>query len=217
MANIGEMPGFFQSRKFDLDLAQQLSPSGEVGFIQTLNRTAPFWTAEYETAPLRGDRENDWIVFLDKLEGSMNSFLAYDPSRPMPYAYRTQPLANDPWTQTGQVAPRITAQDYAASTIDLDRMQNGAIITRGDYISVQVGIIWYLFRAMEDRVASSNAVVDLAVKPRPNIISLVATDIRYRQAVIEMKMMGKPDNRNSVGDLPNFQFKAAQYTARAPT
>lgn len=212
-----EMPLYISSKVFDLNHAQQITPTGENGFIQTLQRSSPFWMAEYETPGLAEDRYQEWINFFDLLEGSMNTFLAYDPRRPMPYAYRSMSTASDPWTQSGQPAPRITGQNYANSTIDLDRMENGAIITKSDLISVQVGGIWYLFRSQENRTAAANAVTALVVKPRPNIASLVATSIRYRKACCEMKMIGKQQERDSVEGLPSFSFRGGQYSARVPT
>lgn len=211
-----EMPNFIRSRKFDLLHAQQLSPSGEFGFIQTMRRTSPFWMAEYTTGPLTETQWQEWTYFFDQLEGSMYTFLAYDPRRPMPYFYRTQPLGNDPWTQAGQVAPRVTAQDFTNSTLTLDRLATGALISRGDYISVKVGNIWYLFRSQTQlTVVGSGATI--SVKPRPQIMSLVASDIRYRRASCEMKMLGRPEEEDTVDSLPSYRFRAGQYTARVPT
>jgi hypothetical protein len=210
-----EMPPYLNSKVFDLNYNQQLSASGTSGFIQTLDRSSPVWLAEYATPALNGDRYNDWNAFFDALEGSIGTFLAYDPQRPMPYAYRTLSIVSDPWTQVGQVAPRVTAQDYANSTITLDRLQTGAIITKGDYISVLIGAIWYLFRAQASYTVVGNGQV-VSVKPRPNIVGLVATNIRYRRACIEMKMIGKPEESGRVDDLPSFRFRAGQYTNRIP-
>lgn len=202
----------FNTRVFDLGHFQQLTPTGDVGFIQTINRTSPTWSAEYGTPGLTGERYNETRSFLDMLEGSMFTFLAYDPRRPMPYAYMNLPINANVWG----VNPRITAQDYSNSTIDLDQMLAGAIISKSDYISVKVGPTWYLFRAQENRVVPGNGIVDnLLVKPRPNIAGLVATNIRYQKACIEMKMIGEPEENDSVDSLPNFKFRAAQFTNRA--
>jgi hypothetical protein len=128
-----------------------------------------------------------------------------------------QPITADPWTQTGQVAPRITAFDYANSTITLDRLQNGASINIRDYISAQIDGIWYLWRS-QTRVASvTSNIATLAVKPRPNIRNFVASNIRYRMAPMEMKVIGRPDETDQgPDDLPSFTFRAGQYTARVP-
>lgn len=212
-----EMPPYIATRKFDLVYVQQLSPTGEYGFIQTLDRTAPFWLAEYTTGPLPEDRYRAWINFLDLLEGSRNTFLGYDPRRPMPYMYRTQLTTFDPWTQTGQVAPQITAFSYANSTITLGRLQNGATIYYGDYISASIGGIWYLFRSQEYVPSVTGNSVVLDVKPRPNIANFVATNIRYRMACAEMKVIGRVQEDDSgPGDFPSFAFRAGQYTARVP-
>lgn len=212
-----EMPDYIRSYKFDPVYIQQVNPSGEYGFIQTLQRSAPVWMAEYTTGPLSGTRYNEWVTFLDQLEGSMNSFLAYNPRRLMPYAYINLAVTANPWTQTGQTAPRVTNYDYANSTITLDRLQNGVTITAGDLISFQIDGIWYLFRSQTtvNSVSGNGAVLN--VKPRPNIRNFIATNIRYRKACIEMKMLGAPDLQDSVDDFPVYTFRAGQYTARAPT
>lgn len=167
-----EMPPYLATRKFDLTYVQQLSPTGESGFIQTLDRTSPFWLAEYSTGPLVEDRYREWIKFLDALEGSRNTFLGYDPRRPMPYAYRTQLTTFDPWAQSGLIAPTITAFDYANSTLTIGGLANGVTIYYGDYVSANVGGIWYLFRSQSyiPSVTGNSAVI--SVKPRPNIIGL---------------------------------------------
>lgn len=211
-----EMPPYIKSKKFDLIYAQQLSPSGEYGFIQTLDRTAPFWMAEYNTGPLVEDKWREWMYFFDQLEGSRNTFLAYDPRRPMPYAYAAQALVSDPLTQVGQVAPRITAFDYANSQISLDRLKTGGIITRGDYIAAQVAGIWYLWRSQTTVPSIAGTTAVLNVKPRPNILNFVASNIRYRAAPMEMKIVGKVNEDDQVDDLPAFSFRAGQYTARVP-
>lgn len=201
----------FTSKNFDIGFAQQLTPAGTQGFIQTVNRTSPFWVAELQSNKLDRDVENEARTFFDALEGSMYTFLGWDPKRVMPYAYRTQSLASIPWG----AAPTITAQNYAASTIALGSMDDGAIVTKGDYISVQIGGIWYLFRALQTRVAASNVITDLLVKPRPQIVSFATTAIRYKKACIEMKVMGKVDWEDRVDDFASFSFRAAQFTARA--
>lgn len=203
----------FRSKVFDIGHQQQMNPSGDVGFIQTIQRSSPAWFAEYETPPLVGDVENDFQAFKDKLEGSMNTFLAYDPRRMMPYAYRTMTLGSNPWG----ASPRITAQDYANSTINLDQLTVGAVVTVGDYISVKVGDIWYLFRASETKTANGSGVItSLLVKPRPTIISLVTTAIRYQKAVMEMKLIGPVEQEDSVDSFPSYRLRAGQFTRRAP-
>ena len=202
----------FREKKFNIRHAQQVTPVGTNGFLQTINRTSPFWAAEFETKPLTGDAYDDAIVFLDALEGSMNTFLGYDPRRIMPKAYYGQVEGSNPWGAT----PRITAQSYSASTINLDQMTNGAIITKGDYISVKIDNIWYLFRAMQDHTVSGTTVSSLLVKPRPNIANFATTAIRYQRAVAEMKLIGEYEEDDSVESFPVFRFRAGQYINRVP-
>lgn len=206
-----ELPPYLNSRKFKPVNVQQLNPSGEAGFSQTLQRSEPYWAAEYATPGLSGTQYNEMITFLDQLEGSMNTFLAYDPRRPMPWAYRAQPLAATPWG-----APNATAYSYVNSTVTLSSLTSGSIITKGDYISFQHGLIWYLFRAQADYVTGTSQVV--LVKPRPFIVGALNAPVRYKQACCEMKMVGEYQEGDSVDEIgPSLSFRGVQYIARAPT
>lgn len=200
----------FRSRKFDIRHAQQVTHPGNSGFIQTINRSAPFWTAEYETPPLSADKENEARVFIDALEGSMNTFLAYDPKRVMPQAYKNQGLASNPWG-----TPFLLNGNYAASTIGLTGMVVGAVITKGDYISVRMHGVWYLFRAMQTVVASGATIASLLVKPRPNWVSFETVNIRYKKACCEMKLVGDVDWSDEVDTMPTLRFTAGQFINRA--
>lgn len=209
----------FRSKTFDLNSIQQITPSGR-GYIQTLERTTPLWTAEYTTGLLRDNRYDETIAFLDGLDGSMNTFLAFDPRRPMPRAYQHLPLASDPWTRPTFAAPRIVSFDYEASTLLLDRLATGAIISKGDYLSVNYQGIWYLFRSRWHAVADGDGFASIEVRPRPEMPDtvgnpFVATNIRYRKACAEMKMVGRPQERDDVDSLPFFSFKAVQFIDRS--
>lgn len=205
----------FRSRNFDIGRQQQMTPSGS-GFIQTIDRTSPAWFATYRTPPLAGQIYNDAISFLDKLEGSIGTFMGYDPRRVMPFAYRNLPVGSNPWLRPGQTAVRVVAQDYAASTLNLDRLATGAIVTNGDLISFLVGNIWYLFRATETKAADAGGLVTgLHVKPRPNIVGLTTAEVRYQKAACEMKIIGKIKETDSVDSFPVLEFNAAQFVNRA--
>lgn len=203
----------FRSKVFNLAHKQQVTPIGTGGFIQTIERTTPFWTAKFVTPPLRDSRYDEAIAFLDSLEGAINPFYAFDPRRVMPRAYATSPLASDPWTQTGQTAPRVTAFSYSSGTLTFDRLQNGAIITKGDYISFKIGNLWYLFRAIATFTVVAN-VATIAVEPRPNLVGSLPVAIVYRQAGCAMKMIGGYQEDDSVETSPSFTFAAVQFADR---
>ena len=160
----------FNSKVFDLGRYQSISPGG-AGFIQTVERAEPLWFAEYNSIPLNDSRYAEMSAFRDFLEGATESFLGYDPRRQMPLAYASLPITADPWTQVGQVAPRVTAMDFAASTLSLDRMAVGAIVSPSDYISLNVGKIWYLWRVQTGGTVGGPGTIDLVVKPRPHLFS----------------------------------------------
>lgn len=214
MTILSEIPDSvgFRSISFDPVRKQQITPGG-IGAIQTIDRALPMWVAEYETPPLVGDRQNAMVAFLDEREGAINPFLAYDSSRTMPYAYSSLPLLSDPWTQTGQTAPRITATSYSNSTVTLDRMENGAILTKGDYVSFFDTIAWWLYRCQEDKVVSGNTVT-IKVGPRPLTIT-GPYDIRYRKACCAMKIIGGYTAPKSVDTPAVFKFRAFQYIKKA--
>lgn len=198
----------FNSISFDPMYKQQNTPGG-IGAMQTINRSLPMWAAEYATPPLIGDWLNEALSWLDSLEGALNPFLAYDPRRIMPYAYRSLPVTSDPWTQSGQTAPRATATNYANSTITLDRLQTGAVITKGDYISFFDGVAWWLYRAGQTLTVVGNTAT-VIVKPRPRTITGPFA-IRYRKACCAMKIIGGYEAPASVDTPTTLQFKAYQF------
>jgi hypothetical protein len=214
IANPIEIPTglVFNRKTFQLGHKQQISPGG-AGFIQTIDRMTPTWFAEYSSPPLKPARYDQAIEFFLKLEGSMETFLAYDPRRIMPRAYSDLPVSSDPWTLIGQVAPRVTTYNFANSTISLDRLENGAVITAGDYISFLIGNIWYLFRAQTTVVAAGNAAV-VTVKPRPALVGTLPVNIRYRRACAQMKIIGGVREDDSMDSHPSFSFKAYQFINR---
>jgi len=204
----------FTSKKFELGRFQQISPGGG-GMIQTIERGTPVWVAEYSTPPLRDDRYDESIAFLMKLEGSMESFLAYDPRRIMPRAYQHLTVAADPWTLAGQSAPRVTAVSFNVGTLTLDRMATGAIVTMGDYISYKLGLLWYLHRVVAGGVVSGTNTIVVHVRPRPDVTTGLPVNIRYRKASAQMKMMGGYQEEDTVETYPSFTFKAIQLMDRS--
>lgn len=210
-----EMPPEFavNSVTFQIGHQQQISPGGK-GFLQTIQRSTPMWFAEFRSVPLRDDRYDKVIEFLEKLEGSTESFLAFDPRRVMPRAYQHLPTTSDPWTLAGWPAPRVVGQDVVQGHLSIDRLEANIVITSGDYISFLVGKKWYLFRSIETKVVSG--FTDLKVRPRipvePNLSSFPA--LRYRRAVAQMKMLGGYKEEDSVDSKPVISFRATQFLDR---
>lgn len=202
----------FNSRAFQLGYKQQMTPVS-AGFTQTIDRVTPMWWAEYTTPPLNDARYSAAMAFFDALEGSINTFLAYDPQKIMPLAYINNPITDDPWTQTGFAAPRATALNYANSTITLDRLQNGAIISPGDYFAFYDSIAWFLYRARSSHVVAGNTAT-VTVSPRPLTWTGTQKDIVYRKATAEMKVIGGYKETASVGSPPVISFKAFQFINR---
>lgn len=203
----------FASKVFQLGYRQQITAQAG-GFLQTLDRTTPMWYAEYTTPPLRHTRYNDVVGFLGRLAGSVETFLAYDPRRPMPYSNRLSPIGTNPWKWAPAGNPRVSAFSFTGSTLTLDQMLTGAVVTPGDYISFKIGNVWYLYKVTIGGTTAGNTIT-VSVEPRPNIIGFAATEIRYQKAVCEMKIIGGIKETDSVDSLPMFSFKAFQFVNRA--
>jgi hypothetical protein len=206
------------AKTFDLAPIQSISPSGS-GFLQTQDRGPTLWVAKYSTPNLvPGTRLDTWRAFLDSLEGSRGVFLAVDPRRPMPKAYMDigTIVGSEPWIAAGQTAVRVVAASYTGSTLNLDRLQAGAVITKGDYIAYQNGPAWYLHRSGATMAASGGGTITgLTVKPRPKDSS-TAVAARLTRACAAMKMLNNPleDDRLENGG-PSFQLSAAQFIDRS--
>jgi len=210
----------FNSKIFRPRHFQQNNPIGQ-GFNQTLDRTIPQWYAEYTTPPLADTRYDQAIAFLASLKGMTNTFLGWDPRRPMPRAYQTLSTAADPWTQTGYSSPAVGTIDNANSFITLNQMQNGAVVTSGDYFSFQLNSIWWLFRVIgfsgssAQSVAASGNSITVKVDPVPVVSTPGSlTPVRYRKACCEMKMIGDYNETDQVDSKPILSFKATQFINR---
>lgn len=198
----------FRSKKFIPVHNQQVNPTGSGGYTQVFQRSIPTWYAEYTTPPLNGPRYNETISFLDSLEGGLNTFLGYDPRRPMPYAYRDMDLLATPWG-----SPNFTGYNVANSTLTLNNFAAGSVITKGDYLAFFDGKGWHLFRSMQTVTASGTQV--LTVKPRPHTAIQPGTHaIRYVKAPAEMKMIGNYEEDDSVDTFPTIRFKAWQFIGK---
>jgi len=214
----------FTSKEFRLVYKQQLT-AVSAGYIQTADRADPFWIAQYQTNPLRDDQYDAAIAFLDSLQGSRNSFLGYDPRRPMPRAYQTQPLGNNPLVQAGYPNLIIGEADYTSQGVALYRVAVGAVFTAGDYLSwLDVDNVWNLHRVKQTVVAASNGPVAVSVEPRPKPFFHAgppSTDwmtgyaVRYRKACAEMKMIGNYKETDSVDSKPVLSWQATQFNNRS--
>lgn len=211
-----EMPSPLKvnSKSFDLNFVQSVSPSG-AQFIQTIERAPPNWIAQYSTPPLSPEQDSIFQAFLDSLEGAMVPFLAFDPRRPRPLAYRTG--VGEPWVAAGQTAVRLlqTWYDNApyGGVLSLDRFIPWAAITVGDYISYKIGNEWSLHRVKQILNSDGSGNVSVAVTPRPPTRSLgVNVDARLYRACCTMKILGAVSKDDKVSDIgPSYSFRAVQF------
>lgn len=205
MANPIEIPtpAPFNTKVFELRYKQNIS-STEGGYIQTISRGAPVWYAEYTTPPLKALREQAFQAFIDKLEGSKNTFMGFDPKRTKPYAYLNGSSFG---------TPTITGSTPASNLLAMGGWSVGAIITPGDYISYQIGNRWYLHRVVTAAVANGSGVASVEVRPKPPVISSTVT-ARMNRAGCEMKLIGAPDVKDSLSDGIVYSLKAVQFAER---
>lgn len=203
------------SKVFDLAWPQLITPVGS-GFVQTIDRGPNLWSAKYTTPPMYAGRDNPFQDFLDQLNGSQNTFLGFDPRRPLPYAYRTAG-SGTPWN--GSAGPaRVTATNFTNSQLSLDQFAAGAILTSGDYISFQFGSIWRLYRVvLGPYTADSSGVMSpVNVVPRPQDTISAPITLRLRRAACAMKVVGAVQKNDQVTDLgPVYTFSAAQFVDRS--
>lgn len=217
-----------RAKKFILTPQQSVTPVN-AGFIQSYERAPPMWMAEYETIPLKaGAAYNDMQSFLQKLNGAEGTFLGYDPRRPSPQAHVNLGPNGTPWhdTITWTAGPFAADTSYANSTISIGglpiaSMTSGLVqVTKGDYISVKVGNIYYLHRVQENRIIATNAGSyyrwqNLSVTPRPVWTpSGTSTLIRYQRPVVQMKMIGGYEEQDTVDGFPSFKWRGVHFVDR---
>lgn len=200
-----ELPTSFpvKVKSFRLIHKQQVTAAG-AGFVQTIDRANPMWVCEYQTSPISNTTTyGAMIAFLESLEGSMNTFLGYDPKRPKPL----DNVLNQSAAPTGVT---VTALDWTNSQITLAGMGSNTL-NIGDYISYQFGNIWRLYKVTTQRVG--NGVV--TVKPRPIVHTGLPLAARLNRPCAEFKMMGDYTEEDTVDSYPILRFAGYQFVNRA--
>ncbi len=200
-----------KQKSFDLAFVQDTTPVTG-GFLQTINRTSPLWVAKYTTPPLSASREQAFQAFLDLLDGATNTFMAFDPRRPLPYNYVGNPNG---WLSGSGAQVNLVNTNPAASTITLSGFKPGALIASGDYICFQIGNAWYLHRFNGNWVADGSGNIAAAVvRPFPQAFVSEVT-CRLTRAGCEMKILGGVTKTDQIEDIgPVYSFSAYQFIDR---
>lgn len=204
-------------KTFDISKNQLITPVGG-GFIQTIQRGPDLWVAHYETPPLTIARDQDFQAFIDQLNGSANTFLAFDPRKTKPNNYFTQLIGGEPWSNGGVSPPVVTKADVANSSLNMKGFVVGAVLQKGDMIAFKDANIWRLFRAQAAAIADgSGLITGLKVNPQPTQdIQMAYPAVRLTRACAEMKMIGAPIKDDRVSDVgPTYKFSAIQFINRA--
>lgn len=197
-----------KEKSFQIGYKQQITPGGG-GYIQTIDRASPMWTADYTTGTMDEATKGIVQAALDALEGAMGSFLAYDPARLMPLAYANQPLAATPWG-----SPTCSAYSFANSQLTLSSMTPGAIVSYGDYISIYDGVAYWLYRSRSQLLVDGTGTVTLNVSPRPYSATLTGKAVVYRKAPAEMKIPNGIKETSAVGQGTVLTFTGVQFIKR---
>lgn len=194
-----------RSKTFDLFPQQVVTPIGG-GFIQTIDRHQPVWVASWSTPPLRDERYNLMVAFLDSLEGAAQTFYGYDPRRPTPWAYRTLSIGSAPWG-----AATITGGNHNTKELFINATAS-LTMTPGDYVSFRIGDIWYLFRV---QVGGTGTGINMLVNPRPPSFVGQSYPARLIRAGCEMKMTKGSSWQDAVDSNPQVSFNGIQYFERS--
>lgn len=211
---------------FNLTPVQMLTPTntGGGGFIQSIDRTTPMWTAKYVTRPLAstsGSAYQNWIRWLDLLEGSNYPFQAFHPRFPVPQVFMSQmpgALTSHPWG----AAPVVSANNFSdpgyiingvqQGTLTLSGLTVGTVLSPGDFISYQNGNLLLLYRVTD--WAGPGAISKVAVKPRPQDVISTSLAVNLSKPCCAMKLTGVPSWTDDVSSFPICTITAAQYMER---
>jgi len=138
------------------------------------------WYASIATTDLSHALAGEYKWLMANRRGALKSIYVYDPARVLPLAY-----ALDFWVTCDAVdvtcdsiaitcdsapawgSPRIVAVNAAASTIDLDGFQPGAVISEGDYGHWDDGATRRLHICGAAVADGAGLVTGLAVEPPP--------------------------------------------------
>lgn len=200
-----EPPSIFpiRTKVFRILHKQQVTASG-AGFIQTIERSLPKWYCEFQTAPMdrKGVSYGAMLQWLESLEGSLGTFLAFDPTRPKPL-YNMKFGGSPP-------AAQIVDIDYSSGRIQVSGLA-ASRLTAGDYVSYQHGLIWRLYRCINDLQSDGW----IYVVPRPLEHSGLPITLRLERPAAEFKMLGDYVEDDTVDSQPTFKFSGFQFINRA--
>ena len=145
---IPSSPGFTTCR-FGLETNTQRFESPLTKAVQRVLLGGSRWTATYSLPAMTRDRAAPWKAFFDLLEGSANTFNAYDPDCKTPRG-------------AGTGTPLVNGGSQTGSTLVIDGCTHGVTFLKtGDYFSVN----GELKRLTSDALADGSGNATLHFKP----------------------------------------------------
>ena len=157
---------------FDIDW-QSTSQFTRGGGRQMAQIADPFWRLSVQTARLQRFEMEELRAWVDLLRGGQKTFLAHDPSRPLPRNYPSGVSAltragGGAFDGTATVTAITNGRSLTFGSGGALRLPASFVFKAADYLSlVKTGTttIYSLHRVMEAQTADATGVVTLSVEP----------------------------------------------------
>lgn len=199
---------------FDLDPGTEQSGHAR-GLRATVSRLRePVWTARFETPQVvQAERRKIWKSWRHTLDGGLKTFLAWDASCGLPFAYQAAGEMPDdggsPWDGEAVVEDLSTAGQVALSGCPA-----GYQASVGDPIGLEETISsvakYGYFEIAEDAVADGSG--DMTVTVRPLVQPMFSTSAvaKLYRPVCQFRMAKGSFSAPSRSDFPAVSFEAVQ-------
>lgn len=134
------------------------------GLQSSATETAsPIWRGKFSTAPLSEERRAEWHAWLGKLRGGLDTFTAYDKTKPYPRAYpgvTASTGVSAGWNGTATVSSL-----GASGALGLASLPAEYQVKAGDPVGLEEGGRYGYYIASADVTANGSGVVTISVRP----------------------------------------------------
>jgi hypothetical protein len=193
------------SIRFSLDYGQETSGKGSGDLVVADLRPAR-WTANITTTNMSFDLFGRVSALIDALDGSIGTFLLFDPS----HAY---PLSDPDGSVVGSSATKIKSVGSDGKSLSLRGLPSGYVLTRGDMLQVTYasGRI-ALHRIIEADVVADSSGETSEFKVRPKIIAGMAANdvVNLKKPCAEFRMVPGTLDSNVTPFSGTLNFQAIQ-------
>lgn len=205
-------PGGFVTASFELE-RQQVLAAERGGRLVSVDLGPPRWRAEYQTAPMDMARLGAWRAWLASLRGAARPFVAVDPFRRYPAAYRSGFAG---FSRAGGGAFDGTASSVALSAardlVSLTGLPAALRLQPGDYVSLswESGAKRSLHRVLDDASADAAGVGAWTVEPIvPDYVAAAIATLAEPGCI--MRLSAEPEISMSLGRTGAVRFTGLQY------